>query len=166
MELQKANNNMQQGISDNTKKASDRYADIRIALYKKHILLKEISEMLKISRPSVTRTIQGIQWNSTVVDWVRDNLGIILPPVVPKYTKEEKKERRNKNRLTLDPRFKKYFTPKELAFYYGLSIQFLAVQRCHKVGIPYRKLGKKVLYSKEDIDRYIETNAVKIKMCE
>ena len=57
---------------------------------------------------------------------------------------------------------KKYLAPKEVEKIYGLSEKWLANMRWEKIGIPYRKIGKKVLYRIEDVENYLEKHAVKV----
>ena len=53
----------------------------------------------------------------------------------------------------------KFFTPEELASHLNLSLKTLANWRSDgSVPLPYIKLGKKVLYSVDDIEAFIESN--------
>ncbi|MCX5852750.1 MAG: DNA-binding protein [Deltaproteobacteria bacterium] len=51
-------------------------------------------------------------------------------------------------------------TPAEVAFSYGCNIGTLANQRAKKVGPKYFKVGKKVLYFRDDLERYFRTSPV------
>jgi|GEM_PF-4913182 len=142
--------------------ANELYRKIRIALYTKQIRLKDIAQELGVTSATFTRTIQGQQWNLKVINWVKENLNIKLPIRRNFHITASKKEQKKKR--IFNPEFKKYFTPKEAEFYYGLSCEFLATQRYKKIGIPYFKLGKKVLYAKEDLENYIKQQSVKISV--
>ncbi len=147
----------------NDNQAKERYRKIRIALYTKQIQLQDVARDLDVSTSTMTRTIQGQQWNLKVIRWVKENLNIELP--MQQHFRITKIRKQNqKKKQTLDPRFKKYFTPKEVSFYYGIPYKTLAAQRYKKIGIPYRKLGKKVLYEKKDLENYIATQSVKISV--
>ncbi|HDL02127.1 MAG TPA: DNA-binding protein [candidate division Zixibacteria bacterium] len=154
--------NMRKSLSESQEKAIRVYSDIRIALFKKNIQIKDIATMLDMSPASVSRTIRGDQQSRKVVEWVKENLGITIPISAPKMRVSGNKQK--KKDKYLDPKFKKFFTPKEVAFYYGMSAKYLAQQRCRKVGISYRKLGRKVLYAKEDLENYFKTKTIKIKV--
>ena len=55
---------------------------------------------------------------------------------------------------------KLYATPDELHEGYGLNPRTLANQRCKKEGIPYKKVGRKVLYKITDVEKYVESQTV------
>lgn len=57
---------------------------------------------------------------------------------------------------------KKYLTPKQVEKIYGLSEKWLANMRWQKRGIPYLKVGSKVLYRLEDIEDFIEKHAIRV----
>ena len=46
-------------------------------------------------------------------------------------------------------------TPKETAEYLKLSIKTLAEWRCRGFGMKFKKIGGKILYSKAEIDQWI-----------
>lgn len=58
------------------------------------------------------------------------------------------------------PAIKKALTPKDCENIYGLNVGTLCNMRFHRVGPRYYKLGKKVLYKVEDIERYLSENVV------
>ena len=55
-----------------------------------------------------------------------------------------------------------YMTPRQVQKIFGLSEKWLANMRWKKRGIPYRKVGNKILYKKEDIEDFIEKHKVKV----
>ena len=55
-----------------------------------------------------------------------------------------------------------YLTPKQVQKIFGLSEKWLANMRWQKRGIPYRKVGNKILYKRSDIEAYIEKHTVKV----
>lgn len=55
---------------------------------------------------------------------------------------------------------KKALTPQECESVYGLNAGTLANMRVHKIGPRYIKLGKKVLYFSEDIEKWLAENIV------
>ena len=57
---------------------------------------------------------------------------------------------------------KKYLTPKQVEKIYGLTEKWLANMRWQKRGIPYLKVGSKVLYRLEDIEDFIEKHAIRV----
>ena len=63
-----------------------------------------------------------------------------------------------KTETTLSQR--EYLDPKEVNQVFGLNEATLATNRSRGVGIPYTKDGAKVLYAKEDIATYLQSNRV------
>jgi len=61
-----------------------------------------------------------------------------------------------------DIRMKKYLSPKEVEKLYGMSEKWLANLRYQKKWIPYCKVGGKVLYKAEDIEKFIEQHKIKV----
>lgn len=53
-------------------------------------------------------------------------------------------------------------SPKEVERIYEIPAKTLANMRCMKVGIPYIKCGKKVLYDTQDIEAYLARNKIKV----
>lgn len=51
-------------------------------------------------------------------------------------------------------------TPKEVEKFYGISEAALSTDRCRKRGIPYVKRGRRVLYLREDVERYLRARRV------
>lgn len=50
----------------------------------------------------------------------------------------------------------------EAAQYVGLATSTLITDRCtRRLGIPYLKLGRKVLYRQRDLDQWIESRVVR-----
>jgi hypothetical protein len=62
---------------------------------------------------------------------------------------------RNQNKL--------YGTPDEVCELTGLNARTLANQRSKREGIPYRKVGRKVLYPISDVEKFIEKQPVLTK---
>lgn len=58
----------------------------------------------------------------------------------------------NENRNRIDTQFKRWFTPREAAAHIGVSHSQLVQHLTEK--IPPIKDGKKVVYDREDLDRY------------
>lgn len=58
---------------------------------------------------------------------------------------------------------RKYATPYEIADYLFTTEAKLANDRYHGVGIPYVKFGRKILYSWDAVDAYLEENTVQTK---
>ena len=56
-----------------------------------------------------------------------------------------------------------YATPDEVSAMFGLNARTLANQRCARVGIPYKKIGRKVLYRISDVEKYVEGQPVLTK---
>ena len=54
----------------------------------------------------------------------------------------------------------KYYTTEETAELVGVSASTLKQNRLKKIGIPYRKIGRLVRYSLEDIQNYMDANRV------
>lgn len=52
-------------------------------------------------------------------------------------------------------------TTKELAQFLGVSIPFLELNRRQATGIPYIKIGRKVIYTKRAISEHIVSQFVK-----
>lgn len=46
-------------------------------------------------------------------------------------------------------------SPDEAAAYTRLSVKTLAKMRCHGTSMPFLKLGKKVMYRRSDLDRWL-----------
>jgi len=55
-----------------------------------------------------------------------------------------------------------YLTPKQVQKIFGLSEKWLANMRWRKKGIPYKKVGNKILYKREDVEDYIEKHTIKV----
>ena len=55
---------------------------------------------------------------------------------------------------------RKTLTPKDVERVYSLNIGTLGNMRYFKVGPPYLKVGKKVLYRAEDIEKYLSQNVI------
>jgi hypothetical protein len=55
---------------------------------------------------------------------------------------------------------KLYATPDEVGALYGLNVRTLANERCRRVGIPFKKIGRKVLYKISDVEKYVESQTV------
>ena len=55
-----------------------------------------------------------------------------------------------------------YLTPIQVEKLFGLSVKWLANMRWKKRGIPYKKVGNKILYKREDIEAYIEKHTIKV----
>jgi hypothetical protein len=55
---------------------------------------------------------------------------------------------------------KVYASPDEVSAMFGLNARTLANQRCARVGIPYKKIGRKVLYKISDVEKYLESQTV------
>ena len=53
-------------------------------------------------------------------------------------------------------------TPDQLAERWHASTNWLANQRCAGVGVPYLKLGRKVVYRMRDVLAYEDASAVEI----
>ncbi|MUN54759.1 DNA-binding protein [Kocuria koreensis] len=54
----------------------------------------------------------------------------------------------------------KYASPQEIAEYLLTTEAKLANDRYHGVGLPYTKFGRKILYSWEAVEAYLEKNTV------
>jgi len=57
---------------------------------------------------------------------------------------------------------KLYLSPKEVEEQYGLSEKWLTNMRYEKRGIPYYKIGRKVLYKKTDVEAFIDRHKVRV----
>ncbi|GAB6887438.1 hypothetical protein JCM13304A_09360 [Desulfothermus okinawensis JCM 13304] len=55
-----------------------------------------------------------------------------------------------------------YLTEKQVSQLFGLSVSWLQNQRWMKRGIPYLKVGRKVLYKKSDVEAWLEKHRVKV----
>lgn len=56
---------------------------------------------------------------------------------------------------------KLYLSTRECAAMFGLSVPFLmADRRKHHIGIPYVKIGKKVLYGRRQVDEFLNSKTV------
>ena len=55
---------------------------------------------------------------------------------------------------------KLYATPDEIGALFGLNARTLANQRCKREGIPYRKIGRKILYRISDVEKFVERETV------
>jgi hypothetical protein len=53
-----------------------------------------------------------------------------------------------------------YASPDEVSARFGLNARTLANQRCTRVGIPYKKIGRKVLYKISDVEKYVDGQTV------
>lgn len=56
---------------------------------------------------------------------------------------------------------KRALSPEEVSAEFGLSLGTLANDRWRKTGIPYFKVRRRVLYKREDVERYVFANPVK-----
>ena len=63
----------------------------------------------------------------------------------------------NRDRLTA---IRKALTPKDCESIYGLNVGTLCNMRFHKIGPKYYKLGKKILYRVDDIEKWLAENVV------
>ncbi len=66
--------------------------------------------------------------------------------------------KKNKNKQEGGERM--YLTPKQVEEFFGLSKKWLANMRWQKRGIPYRKVGGKILYRKKDVEEFIERHVI------
>ena len=66
--------------------------------------------------------------------------------------------KKNKNKQEGGERM--YLTPKQVEEFFGLSKKWLANMRWQKRGIPYRKVGGKILYKREDVEEFIERHVI------
>lgn len=55
---------------------------------------------------------------------------------------------------------KTYMNEAEAAEYLTISVHKLRKDRMNSVGLPYSKLGDKVVYTKEDLDSWVEINKI------
>ena len=55
-----------------------------------------------------------------------------------------------------------YLTPRQVQQIFGLSEKWLANMRWKKRGIPYKKVGNKILYKRSDIEDFIEKHTIKV----
>lgn len=55
---------------------------------------------------------------------------------------------------------KKYLTESEAAEMIGLSKRALQTQRLRRKGLPYYKLGRRVLYKVADIEQHMNNNRI------
>ena len=55
-----------------------------------------------------------------------------------------------------------YLTPIQVEKLFGLSVKWLANMRWKKRGIPYKKVGNKILYKRSDIEAYLEKHTIKV----
>ena len=55
-----------------------------------------------------------------------------------------------------------YLTPRQVQKIFGLSEKWLANMRWRKKGIPYKRVGNKILYKREDVEDFIEKHTVKV----
>ena len=55
---------------------------------------------------------------------------------------------------------KLYLSPKEVELEYGISEPALRTDRHRRRGIPYIKRGRRVLYRRDDIERFLEARRV------
>ena len=56
---------------------------------------------------------------------------------------------------------KKYLNPRELAQTFSLNTGTLANMRTRKIGPPFSKAGKKILYRIQDVEQWLRANTVK-----
>jgi len=61
------------------------------------------------------------------------------------------------------PSIRKALTPKDCESIYGLNVGTLCNMRFNKIGPKYYKLGKKVLYRVDDIEKWLAENVVLTK---
>ena len=58
---------------------------------------------------------------------------------------------------------KRYLTRRQVGEIFGISPKWLANLNSQGKGPRYLKLGKKVLYRVQDVEKWIEENALKVK---
>jgi hypothetical protein len=54
-----------------------------------------------------------------------------------------------------------YLTPKQVEIYYGLDAGVLANKRTKREGPPYRKVGRKILYKRTDLEAWLDRHVVR-----
>ncbi|NOZ83963.1 MAG: helix-turn-helix domain-containing protein [Epsilonproteobacteria bacterium] len=151
-------------VMEDEKKSRELQIQIRTVLYQKDIKLTDVANQTNTTVATVSRTIAGYLHHKKTIAWIKENIGIDIPLPPPKLQPQKIKHKPKQNPRDLDIRFKKYYTPREAAFYYGFTPGSLAQMRSSKISIPYIKLGKKVLYAKEDVENYISKHSIKIKV--
>ncbi len=57
---------------------------------------------------------------------------------------------------------KKRFNHKDAAYYLGVASQTLYNWRCRRHGPDYVRMGRKIIYLRSDLDRFIESNRVNL----
>ncbi len=151
-------------VTEDEKKSRELQIQIRTALYQKGIKLTDIANQTGTTAATISRTIAGYLHHKKTIAWIKEHLDINIPLPLPKLRPQKVKHKPKQNPRDLDIKFKKYYTPRETAFYYGFTPGSLAQMRSNKISIPYIKLGKKVLYAKEDIEDYIKKHSIKIEV--
>jgi hypothetical protein len=58
--------------------------------------------------------------------------------------------------------WKIYLKPKEVEAFYGIKVSRLAFLRCQGKGPDYYKVGKSVVYRKDELDEYFEERRIRL----